>query len=539
MNTPARPPAVWIWPVALLSALGLLGLGCAEYALGARSPDAEDGGGYYDDDDYNGDDDQADDDDVGDDDDTGPPEDENDFVSVPPAPGDIYVFIVNPNRDSVSKVNVETRQIATIEVGDEPSMVLVTPDYTRAAVFNDGEDSVSVVNVQTDEVATVAVREDFNYMTMSPSGSDAVCFLNTALLDGSENFQGVLSYTEVSIVDLDELVSHDFSVGFNPKQVKFADDGERAIIISDEFITVVDLTISPPEPQLIDLEADPFDPPVAAEVEVEPTGEFAYIRYQSEDALQVVDLDTGDLAWLYAGTDPTDMDLSPDGSQIVVVSRTSRELRTFLASDPEEEPGVLDLPDTETIGSVSMAPVGDGAVLYTTAELTDRITMWDRSSDELTIKRLEKPVDQMVMAPDGESMLAIHTLADTPDENDIYSDHYVMTIITIDEGAFVPNAVLLEDELMSLANFDAGDKAVFMMDQNRYVGVIDYDTRLVDDVLVPSYPVHVGVMPEEEGLPAPVGWVSQDHPLGRISFIEPDDLAIQTVTGFELNSGIE
>ena len=539
MNTPVRPPAVWIWPVALLSALGLLGLGCADYAVGARSPNAEDSGGYYDDDDYNGDDDQGDDDDVGDDDDTGPPEDENDFVSVPPAPGDIYVFIVNPNRDSVSKVNVETRQIATIEVGDEPSMVLVTPDYTRAAVFNDGEDSVSVVNVQTDEVATVAVREDFNYMTMSPSGSDAVCFLNTALLDGTESFQGVLSYTEVSIVDLDELVSHDFSVGFNPKQVKFADDGDRAIIISDEFITVVDLTISPPEPQLIDLEADPFDPPTAAEVEVEPSGEFAYIRYQSENALQVVDLDTGDLAWLYAGTDPTDMDLSPDGTQIVVVSRTSRELRTFVASDPEEQPVVLDLPDTETIGSVSMAPVGDGAVLYTTAELTDRITMWDRSSDELTIKRLEKPVDQMVMAPDGESMLAIHTLADTPDESDIYSDHYVMTIITIDGGAFVPNAVLLEDELMSLANFDAGDKAVFMMDQNRYVGVIDYDTRLVDDVLVPSYPVHVGVMPEEEGLPAPVGWVSQDHPLGRISFIEPDDLAIQTVTGFELNSGIE
>jgi len=509
-------------------------MGCNEYALnGSRSPDAEDGGGYYDDDDYTGDDD-----DMGDDD-TGPPEDENDFVSVPPAPGDIYVFIVNPNRDSVSKVNVETRQITTIEVGDEPSMVLVTPDYTRAAVFNDGEDSVSVVDVQTDEVATVAVREDFNYMTMSPSGSQAVCFLNTALLDGSENFNGVLSYTEVSIVDLDGLVSHDFSVGFNPKQVKFADDGDRAVIISDEFITVVDLTLSPPEPQLIDLEADPFDPPVAAEVEVEPSGEFAFIRYHSEDALQVVDLDTGDLAWLYAGTDPTDMDLSPDGSEIVVVSRTSRELRTFLASDPEETPVILDLPDTETIGSVSMAPVGEGAVLYTTAELTDRITMWDRATDELTIKRLEKPVDQMVMSPDGESMLAIHTLADAPDENDIYSDHYVMTIITIDAGTFVPNAVLLEDELMSLANFDAGDKAVFMMDQNRYVGVIDYDTRLVDDVLVPSYPVHVGVMPEEEGLPAPVGWVSQDHPLGRISFIEPDDLAIQTVTGFELNSGIE
>jgi hypothetical protein len=78
-----------------------------------------------------------------------------------------------------------------------------------------------------------------------------------------------------------------------------------------------------------------------------------------------------------------------------------------------------------------------------------------------------------------------------------------------------------------------------MMDENRNVGIIDYPSRLVDDVLVPSYPVHVGVMPEGPVLPVPVAWVSQDHPLGRISFVDPDTLAVQTVTGFELNSEIE
>jgi hypothetical protein len=77
------------------------------------------------------------------------------------------------------------------------------------------------------------------------------------------------------------------------------------------------------------------------------------------------------------------------------------------------------------------------------------------------------------------------------------------------------------------------------MEENRYVGVIDYDTRLVDDVLVPSLPVHVGVMPAGDDLPTPVAWISQDHPLGRISFVDPEALGIQTVTGFELNSGIE
>jgi DNA-binding beta-propeller fold protein YncE len=521
---------------AAIGAIGFLLQGCA-------ASDSHSLGGAYDDDyapeddgDYYGDDD---DDAAGDDDDTAPPEEEDDFVSVAPSAADVFVFVANPNRDSVSKVHVQSRQITTMEVGDEPSQVVVTADYSRAVVFNDGEDSVSVIDVETDEVQTVAVREDFNFLTLSPSGDHAVCFLNTGLLDGSESFQGVLSYTEVSIVDLDDMISHDFSVGFNPRQVKFDDDAERAIIISDEFITTVDLTADVPEPVLLDLDADPFDPPIAAEVEVEPSGEFAFIRYQTEDSIQVVDLDTGELSWLAAGNDPTDMDLSPDGTQLMVVSRTSRELRIFEASDPEEEPALVGLPHTETLGSLSMAPVGDMALLYTTAELTDRVTLWDRATDELTVKRLEKPVEQVVMAPDGDSVLVIHSLADTPGEADIYSDEYVMTIITLGEDLYVPNAVLLEDPLESVANFDDGHRAVFMMEENRYVGVIDYDTRLVDDVLVPSLPVHVGVMPAGDDLPTPVAWISQDHPLGRISFVDPETLGIQTVTGFELNSGIE
>ncbi len=532
--------------VFFLPAGQLLGA-CADSYLASEAGGADEDWG--DDDAASADDDDAwagDDDD----DDGGPPEQEDDFISVPPSAGDVYVFVVNPSRDSVTKVDVVTRQITTIDVGDEPSQVVVTADYSRAVVFNDGEDSVSVVDPDTDEVQTVPVREDFNYLTLSPNGLHAVCFLNVALMEGSGSFNGVLSYTEVSVVDLDGLVSHDFSVGFNPKQVKFVLDEDLgvylAVIISDEYLTVIDLSEGDVEPEMIDLEADPFDPPTAAEVEIEPTGEYAFIRYNGDDLIQVVDLRTGELSWLVVGDEPTDMDLSPDGTELMVVSRGAGELRTFDAAAPEADPrpcfeadNCMELPSTETIGSLAMAPEGDMALLYTTAALTDRVTVWDRTSDDLTVRRLEKPVEQVIMAPNGESMVVVHSIEDVPDEDDIYSSHHVITIVTIDNGAFVPNAVLLEDELDSLANFDDGDKAVFMMADNRNVGIIDYPSRLVDDILVPSYPVYVGVMPEEEGLPDPVAWISQDHPLGRMSFADPETLDVQTVTGFELNSGIE
>lgn len=532
--------------LAVVAGFGVLGSGCP--ASGGYDDDSAGADNEYwgDDDasDDDGDDDMGDDD-AGDDDaaddDTGPPEDENDFFSVPPSASDVFVFIANPNRDTVSKVHVVTRQIESIEVGDEPRMVLVTADYDRAVVFNDGDDTVSVIDIQSNDTTSVEVREDFNFMVMSPSGNHVICFLNTAMLpDGEvEGVDGVLSYNEVSIVDLDELVSHDFSVGFNPKQIQFADDGDRAVIIADQFLTVVDLVDDPPTPELIDLESDPFNPPTAKEVEVEPTGEFAYIRYENENAIQVVDLDNGDLMWIPVGSDPTDLDLSPDGTEVMVVSRTSQELRVFDSTDPLAPPHIVDLPVTETLGSLAMAPEGNAAILFTTASLSDRITTWNRVTDELIIKRLEKPVEQVIMTPDGDSTLVVHTLDDAPGENDVYTPEEVITVITIKNDQFIPNAVLLEDELVAVSNFDDGAKAVFMMDENRYVGIIDYPSRLVDDVMVPSYPVHVGVMPEEPVLPVPVAWISQDHPLGRISFIDPNTLALQTVTGFELNSEID
>ena len=84
-----------------------------------------------------------------------------------------------------------------------------------------------------------------------------------------------------------------------------------------------------------------------------------------------------------------------------------------------------------------------------------------------------------------------------------------------------------------------GRYSLFVMENNRNVGVIDYRTRLVDDVLVPSIPVYIGIMPLETEPEEAVGWVSQQHELGRLSFVKPYDLSVQTVTGFELNSEID
>jgi hypothetical protein len=53
-------------------------------------------------------------------------------------------------------------------------------------------------------------------------------------------------------------------------------------------------------------------------------------------------------------------------------------------------------------------------------------------------------------------------------------------------------------------------------------------------VKLKSGAVHMDVLPDTRTI-----YVSQEHDLGRISFYDADQASLNTITGFELNSGIE
>ena len=68
--------------------------------------------------------------------------------------------------------------------------------------------------------------------------------------------------------------------------------------------------------------------------------------------------------------------------------------------------------------------------------------------------------------------------------------------------------------------------------------VLPFDSLLPLTADLPSLPVWLGVLPGTD-----TAYVSQDHDLGRISFYDAaadsGAGALDTITGFELNSGIE
>lgn len=466
--------------------------------------------------------------------DTYAPEDENDFLKLAPAATDAYVFVANPTRNTVTRISVPSLEVITAEVGVDPEAVETTEDYTRAVTFNAGSDTVSIIESASLSVTDVEVRPNLNTMEMSPDGGWVICYHDQDGEDFDSDDGGVTSFNEVSIVNLNTAVSSAQVVGFNPRDVQFTDDSRLAIVVSDAYLGVIDLTSGDLTPTRIALTDDTVDPPEAEEVLLSQDGSFAFVRQFAAPGLLVVDLAAGTVNVVDVGDSPTDLDLTPDGDKAIAVARGANQLWIYDMADPYATPEVLDMPSGEVHGSVLMSPDNTRGLLYSTASGVSHISEWDIATGEFTVYGLVKPISTIGITPNGSTALIFHDKdnGSDVDSSSVFYNHYGLTLVDLTD--FFQSALLLPAEPKAYANSDEGDIGYFIMDGQDYLEVLNYSSLLYDEVPLKSDPVHVGVLPESR-----LAYVNQEHDLGRLSFYDPDTGELQTITGFELNSAIE
>jgi len=471
---------------------------------------------------------------------TTPPPEEERFVSLPPSQTDIFVFVPNPDRNTVTRIRVDDLSVDTTPVGVDPQIVQTTRDYSTAVVFNRGDDTVSILDAITLDQQRVGVRDNFNDMRLSPDGRWAVLWHNRAAERPDDPpVDGLQSFNEASFVNLITGEHVPMAVGFNPRMVVFTPDGSLAVVVADAYLATVDLTVSEPSPELIELEADVQAAPRAEEVIVASDGSFAWVRQFGATELLVVDLDTGIIEEVPAGTNPTDLDLSADGAEAIALARGSQELWVYRADDPDSVPRIVPLPAQASYGSLVIDPSNERGLLYTTASLQERYAVWDRTTDEVLERALVKPVDGIAVNPTGQSALVFHPLENGPDTEPLFLDSWAITMVSLSD--LRTNPLKLPAEPTALANSADGAYGFFIMDGEPLLEVLDYTTLLHEERALRSVPEFLGVLPDlmPDDDDAPPAWVSQDHPLGRISFYDADDDTLETLTGFELNSAIE
>jgi DNA-binding beta-propeller fold protein YncE len=469
--------------------------------------------------------------------DTAPPEQEESFLALLPAATDGYVFVANPDRDTVTRVAMPSLSVITATVGHIPVSVVTTPDFTMAATFNVGDNTVSVIEAASLEVTDVPVRNNMNRMVLSPDGRWALLYNDPNVeLDYPPASEGTLSYDEVSLVNLQDRACTPVVVGFQPKDVAFTPDGSLAVLVSDAYLGTIDLsTDEAGDPVRFEVSDDLLDPPEAQEVVVSPDGAYAFVRQFGASTLVVVDLATGQRSLLDVGDNPTDLDLTPDGQKAIAIARGSNEIWIYDTQDPLGVlPDVVAMPASESFGSVIMNPAKSNAILFSNATAdSTHYGAWSLVDDSIAVRPLVKPIDTVSISPDGGTALVIHTLANGPDVDpgSSFYNKYAITLVDLDTS--ITNAMSLAGEPIAYANSDDGSTGFFAMDGVPEIVALDYDKLIPQSMPLASNPIFLGVLPDSN-----TAWVSQEHELGRISFYAPPS-TIQTLTGFELNSAIE
>ena len=463
-------------------------------------------------------------------------ENESNFLALRPATTDAYVFVANPDRNTVTRISVPSLEVLTVEVGVDPSLVETSADYSRAVTFNRGSDSVSVIAADSLDVVDVPVRSNLNQMKMSRDGEWAICYHDVSAENGGQTNGGAISFNAISIVNLEGLETHDAMAGAYPHDVQFTSDGEMAVVISDDYLLKVDLSSAEPQTTRIAIADDLINPPRAEEVLLDPDGRYAIVRQYGVNELVLVDLMSGSssqVSMIPVGANPTDMDVSPDGTQAIVVARGDQELWIYDLSDPTSTPVVVPMPEDEVFGSLLLSPDNSLGVLYSTASGESRMGVWDRYEEEITVRGLVKPIRSVDVSPTGETAVIFHPQenGDTP-TNSQYYNRYALSLV--DMSDFFTSAYQLAAEPDSFSSTEDGRIGFYTMKNQPYLELIDYETFVPSEIRLPSNPVHLGTLPETD-----TAFVSQEHTLGRISFFNTAEQQLQTITGFELNGAIE
>lgn len=485
-----------------------------------------------------------------------------------------FVWTANPESNRVALVDATSFAVATLDAGFAPTYLAALPSrddgLNGAVVLNALSSDANVFlardtsNVLTSDA--IRVHEGANAWSISESGRWAIAWTNARQLKSPNPTEG---FQDVSIIDLDDYPDTDpvvtrVSVGYRPTRIVIASDESRAFAVTEPGISVIELTGQggPRVSKDIGIAEQP-----AADVAITPDGRLALARETDSQRLVLIDLDTGERRFVELSGVVTDLDLSHDGSFAVAVVRgifkgedepsggggqagQSGWAGGGGEGDPASggagptEPGfgdstvvILPVPDIfdalddfssialdELVGSVVVPAAGDNVLLYTNAIDSDRVTILNGATRDYRTVELKAPVRALFATQDGRHALGL--LAPPPGSTKAGAFSLIPVARELPpklEGTLAPGfGVAVSNGSAVVTTLDATG-SVF----EAYIA--QFPSLRVDPVELPSAPTASGIL-----LDANVAYVAQEHPEGRITFVDLDDASARTLTGFEL-----
>ena len=472
-----------------------------------------------------------------------------------------FVWVAMTEQDRVAQIDAANLAVVSFEVGDRPKVLATLPGTDTAVVLDSTNGAATVVRAAPDaiESSLYPTLPNLNRLAVAPGGRYALAFfdLAKAIADaGSLAAVGqVGSFQDVTLLAVGPGTqrSVDLTVGFRPREIETDASGRYAFVVTDDGVSVIDLptmtaggpTIVPPIP----ITENIFGDTTGLEVDVVSSGQYAVVRTPGLAKLRVVSLlgpTAGDAFEIPLPGVPTDIDLAPDGARVYAAYRDPAGLSVIdIPGDAIDPAGVthVDLSDA-TGGSLVVSADGRRGLLFTNATLDERITIIELDKPGFPHRTfpLQKAVLSVGFDPTGTKAIILHarkpgdpnlatSLDDYIDKKPGYSSLDIATgfaklqITDVNPKQFA----FADDAARAYVTLDGGDAegAVAAVQQ------IELNSGVVRTIALGSPPSAIGVLPDSHHV-----FVSQRHPLGRVSFIDTTTGQVRTLTGFDLNSQI-
>jgi DNA-binding beta-propeller fold protein YncE len=482
-----------------------------------------------------------------------PPEVEYTFGK--PASSRRFFYVPMTQQNELARIDGRTLAVEATPVGAQPRTAAAIPNSDSAIVLDQSNGTATIVRpTGTGDVTKVLpTLLHLNRLDVDPSGRFAVVWFDLAQAIQDGGLTGIGSFQDVTVIALaaGSETAVDLTVGFRPRNVQFDATGDHAYVVTQDGVSVIDLSYATQHPPTIVPPIAVAAPSVAAddlEVDIVATGHYAAVRQANVSSLRVVDLVTqpGHAWTIPLASVPSDVDLAPDGARVFVVERDAKKLAIIdVPGDAIDPTGVetIDLSDG-TLGSLVLSNDGKRALLFTNAVADERITMvkLDTAGYPHVTWPLQKSVRAVGLSPDGTSALVLHakmpgdpatatSFDDYIDKSygysllDLASGFAKLQITTVDPGAFV----YAPDSSKAYIALDGGDAP----GAAQAMQVIGVRSGVVTTKALGSPPTDLGFLPD-----AGEAFVAQRHPLGRVSFVDFASDAVRTVTGFDLNGHV-
>ncbi|OQB15115.1 MAG: hypothetical protein BWY17_02293 [Deltaproteobacteria bacterium ADurb.Bin207] len=461
-----------------------------------------------------------------------PPEQELESEYGSPVATERYVWVANPVSGRVAYVDATTLEVRTVPAGNSPKAIAPVPNPDRDTAIVINELSGDATLLQADDAGNVStttfgIANEANSWAISPSGRWAIAWANADLYPNPNPVQG---FQDISVIDVQTEKVSRLSIGYRPIAFSFSKGEERAHAVTQDGISVIDLLLpqGPSVSKLIPTSDDDFETSDTRDVSITPDGSLAFVRQNGSQDVTVVSLTDGHRIRVQLSGECTDLDLSADGTRAIAAIRDQHEIAILpvpqIATAPEDFE-VVSIPNV-TVGSVVIAAGAPVAFGFSNAAVEQRMAKirWDVTPIRVQTMALHSPVLAVFLAENASSAIVVHK-----DKN---SHARAFSALTLDPE-LPAKIVATQAEVFGVSLTPSGDRAVVAErnDASKIFGayLVRRDNLQIDRYPLFSPPIAVGTV-----LGAKRAFVAQQHPEGRLTFIDLDTGLSRTLTGFEL-----